>query len=177
MMQALQETLQTQLSQYFIRLESFRDEITIILAPEKLLLLVEELKQQPELQFIQLTDITAVDYGLAASPRFAVVYHLYSLARRQAIRLKVLLPDVIHSDHLPELPSLTGVWQAANWLERETYDMFGIRFTGHPNLTRILMTPSMQGYPLRKDFPLHGPPEWPVATGFKQRINKNHEPS
>jgi NADH-quinone oxidoreductase subunit C len=91
--------------------------------------------------------VTAVDY-LGSVPRFEVVYHLYSSSRNHRLRLKVRVPE-----DAPRVPSVTSVWRGANWLERETYDMYGIRFDGHPNLTRIYLYPEFEGHPLRKDYP------------------------
>ena len=88
---------------------------------------------------------------LPSEPRFEVIYHLHSLERNQRLRLKCLVSGVN-----PEIDSATGVWRAANWYEREVYDMFGITFRNHPNLTRILMPIDWEGYPLRKDYPVHG---------------------
>lgn len=102
--------------------------------------------------FNLLTDVTAIDWGVEASPRFSGVYHLYSLKTHQTLRIVTACKDDVD----PALPSLVGLWPAANWHERETYDMFGIRFDGHPDLRRILMWDAFAHYPLRKDFPLAG---------------------
>jgi len=100
--------------------------------------------------FRLLLDITAVD-RMGERPRFEVVYHLYHLELSDWLRLKVRVDS-----ERPELPSVTGIFPAANWPERECYDMFGIRFTGHPDLRRILMPDDWEGHPLRKDYPLPG---------------------
>ena len=105
-----------------------------------------------ELGFDMLVDATAIDWAEGASPRFTVVHHLFSTTTHAYLRLAVNCPD----DAAPEVPSATGVWAAANWHERETYDMFGIRFTGHPDLRRILMWDEYPHFPLRKEFPLAG---------------------
>ena len=86
-----------------------------------------------------------------AEPRFEVVYHLHSIEKNQRLRLKCRL-----SGANPEIDSATGVWRGANWYEREVFDMFGIGFRNHPNLVRILMPIDWEGYPLRKDYPVHG---------------------
>jgi NADH-quinone oxidoreductase subunit C len=96
-----------------------------------------------------LVDITAVDYAVR-KPRFTLVYHLLSLPFNRRLRLKVSVED---GD--PVLDSLTPWWGSANWLEREVWDMFGIRFRGHPDLKRILMYEEFEGHPLRKDYPIH----------------------
>jgi NADH-quinone oxidoreductase subunit C len=106
------------------------------------------LRDDPALAFNLLADLTAVDY-LGRTPRFEVVYHLYALALGHRLRVKI---PVGEDD--PRVPSLTGLWKGANWLEREVWDMFGIRFDGHPDLRRILMYPEFEGHPLRKDYPV-----------------------
>jgi len=86
-----------------------------------------------------------------AEPRFEVIYHLHSLARNQRLRLKCWV-----SGSKPEIDSVCSVWRSANWYEREVFDMFGVSFRNHPNLTRILMPLDWEGHPLRKDYPVHG---------------------
>jgi NADH-quinone oxidoreductase subunit C len=106
------------------------------------------LRDDEELAFAFLENLCGVDY-LGRTPRFEVVYHLLSMTHRQRICLKVGVPDTnLH------LPTLTGVWQTANYQEREAYDMFGFIFDGHPNLERILMPDDWNGHPQRKDVPL-----------------------
>jgi NADH-quinone oxidoreductase subunit C len=107
------------------------------------------LRDDPELRFDLLADLTAVDY-LGRSPRFEVVYQLQSIAQHHRLRLKILVDDPE-----PVVPTASGVWKSALWAEREAFDMFGIRFAGHPDLRRILMYPEFQGHPLRKDYPLN----------------------
>jgi len=124
-------------------------ELTVEIAPEKLVEACHFLKH--ELQFERLSSVTAVD-RYPSEPRFEVVYHLQSIARRERVRLKCLL----RSDH-PEIDSATVVWRSANWFEREVFDMFGIHFRNHPDLRRILMPDDWDGHPLRKDYPIAGP--------------------
>jgi len=121
---------------------------TAIIRPEFLTQIIDFLKKDSRLQFDVLVDITAVDYA-ERKPRFTVVYHLLSLPFNRRLRLKVSVED---GD--PVLDSLTPWWGAANWLEREVWDMFGIRFRGHPDLKRILMYEEFEGHPLRKDYPI-----------------------
>jgi len=104
-------------------------------------------------QFDYCSDVTAVDWPTRAGARFDVVYCLYSTSRRVRVRMKTRAADG------DAVPSVSGVWAAANWLEREAFDMFGIRFEGHPDLRRILMPEEWQGHPQRKDYPLEGPGE------------------
>jgi len=102
--------------------------------------------------FDMLVDLTAIDWAEGASPRFTVVYHLFSTVRHDYIRVAADCPD----DSAPVVPSVTALWPGANWHEREVYDMFGIRFDGHPDLRRILMWDGYPYHPLRKEFPLAG---------------------
>ena len=110
------------------------------------------LRDDPELHFDMLTDLTAVDL-LPAEPRFAVVYHLYSTQKKHRIRLRV----PVEEDE-PSVDSLRPVWRGVEWFEREVWDMYGVKFNGHPDLRRILMWEGYPHYPLRKDFPLEGKP-------------------
>jgi NADH-quinone oxidoreductase subunit C len=107
------------------------------------------LRDDPELAFDLLADVTAVDY-LGRTPRYEVVYQLQSIAKHHRLRVKVAVdgPD-------PVVPSAVSIWKSAQWGEREVFDMFGIGFAGHPDLRRILMYPEFQGHPLRKDYPLN----------------------
>jgi NADH-quinone oxidoreductase subunit C len=107
---------------------------------------------QAELGYDFLADLTAIDSGIDASPRFTVVYHLYSTAAHSYVRVATTCPD----DAAPEVRSVVRLWPGANWHEREVYDMFGIKFSGHPDLRRILMWDGYPYFPLRKEFPLAG---------------------
>ena len=130
-----------------------RGEMTIEVRPEIIVEVCRALRDDKNLQYNFLADITAVDW-LEREPRYDVVYHLLSLATYAVVRLKVRVGDEDTPD--PELPTVTGVWPAADWYEREMYDLFGVRFSGHPNQTRILMPEDWVGHPLRKDYPLTG---------------------
>jgi NADH-quinone oxidoreductase subunit C len=123
-------------------------ETTLIADPAQIVELCRHLKDSEK--YIRLSAVTAVDWH-PAEPRFEVVYHLHSLDRNLRLRVKCRL-----SGSNPEIDSVTGVWRAANWYEREVYDMFGVTFRNHPNLVRILMPTDWEGYPLRKDYPVHG---------------------
>jgi NADH-quinone oxidoreductase subunit C len=105
-----------------------------------------------EFAFDMLVDVTAIDWAEGVSPRFTVVYHLLSTTRHTYIRVATDCPN----DLEPAVPSVVGLFPAANWHERETFDMFGIQFTGHPDLRRILMWDGYPYFPLRKEFPLAG---------------------
>ncbi len=105
------------------------------------------LRDDAELEFEMLSDLTAVDL-LGEEPRFEVVYHLYSLSRSHRVRIKARVPE----DDC-QIDTLVEVWPVANWLEREVWDMYGIRFRGHPDLRRLLLYEEFEGHPLRKDYP------------------------
>jgi len=119
-----------------------------VIRPEILTQVMAFLRDDPRLLFNLLVDITAVDY-LGRNPRFDVVYHLLSIPFKRRLRIKVRVED-----GEPTVDSLTPLWGNANWLEREVWDMYGIRFTGHPDLKRILLYEEFQGHPLRKDYPI-----------------------
>ena len=125
-----------------------RNEPTLWIAPARIVETCRYLKDQQ--RFIRLSAITAVDW-LPADPRFEVVYLLHSLDRNLRLRLKCWVAESECG-----IDSVTEVWRAANWYEREVFDMFGITFRGHPDLRRILMPSDWEGHPLRKDFPVHG---------------------
>ena len=127
-----------------------RGETTVVLARRDLIRICEFLAQDQSLAFTFLSDITAVDL-FPMEPRFEVNYQLLSMQRRERVRIKVRLSG---ADAV--LPSVVGIWPTANWLEREIFDLFGIRFEGHPGLTRILMPDDWEGHPMRKDYPVEG---------------------
>ena len=105
------------------------------------------LRDTPGLEFDMLVDVTAVDY-LGQSPRFEVVYHLLSLPHSRRLRVKARLDEA-----QAEIDTIVPIWPGANWMEREVWDMYGIRFRGHPDLRRILLYEEFEGHPLRKDYP------------------------
>lgn len=134
--------------------ENFRGEPTFIVAPQKLVEVCQFLRDTEGLEYKFLADIAGVDYYTPEDPdpepgRFAVCYHLLSMRWVNRIRLKVYW-----SEGDDPIPSVTGVWKSANWEEREAHDMFGIPFSGHPDLRRLLMPEDWQGFPQRKDYPL-----------------------
>ncbi|MBK7800770.1 MAG: NADH-quinone oxidoreductase subunit C [Saprospiraceae bacterium] len=113
---------------------------------------VHFLFKDPALEFNFLTDICGVHYPDDADRELAVVYHIQSMRHNTRMRLKVFVPIT-----KPEVPSLTGIYASANWMERETYDFYGVQFLGHPDLRRILNMDEMVDFPLRKEFPLEDP--------------------
>ena len=125
---------------------------TIIVPADRLIEAATFLRDDPESAFDFCSDVTASDYPHRPQ-RFDVIYCLYSTRHRHRVRLKV------HAAEDQPVPSVTGLWPAANWLEREVYDLFGVNFTGHPDRRRILMPEDWQGHPQRKDYPLEGPGE------------------
>lgn len=134
--------------------------LTIIIKPEYILQLASELKENENTKIDMLLDITAIDW-YKKKPRFEVVYNLYSNKFKSRLFIKVPV-----SEYQPEVQSLTSIWESANWYERETYDMYGIKFQNHPNLRRFYMPEDFVAtdtgeplFPLRKDFPLMGIPD------------------
>jgi NADH-quinone oxidoreductase subunit C len=126
-------------------------ETTVVVPREHIVAACQFLKTSPETQFNFLSDICGADRGVEEEPRFEVNYHLFSTTKHHRVRLKVVLnEDDIHVD------TVTTVWKTANWHERETFDLFGVIFDGHPDLRRILLPDDWQGHALRKDFPLRG---------------------
>jgi len=123
-------------------------ETTLIADPAKIVDLCRYLKDTEK--YIRLSAVTAVDWH-PANPRFEVVYHLHSLEPFRRLRVKSKV-----GGEKPEIESVYSVWRSADWYEREIWDMFGIHFTNHPNLQRILMPTDWEGHPLRKDYPVHG---------------------
>jgi NADH-quinone oxidoreductase subunit C len=125
-----------------------RNELTLDIAPPKIASICGFLKYDQT--FVRLSSVTAVD-RYPAEPRFEVVYHLHAVDRNERIRLKC---RVRGED--PVIESVTSVWRAANWYEREVFDLFGIHFLNHPDLRRIMMPDDWEGHPLRKDYPIAG---------------------
>ena len=140
-----------------------RDECTVVCKKGRVAELLTYLRDDPDLAFDRLNDVTAVDYseypGCEAAPRFGVVYHLYSHVHHHRFRLRAQVDEAEC-----RIASACSVWKGAEWPEREAYDMFGIRFEGHPDLRRILMPVNFQHYPLRKDYPVQGTGERDVLA-------------
>jgi len=128
----------------------FRGERTLVVARGQLRRVAELLAGAPDLAFNYLSDVTGVD-RFPVQPRFELNYHLLSIPNRSVLRIRVRLDG---SD--PVVPTVTTIWPTANWHEREIYDLFGVRFEGHPDLRRIVMPEDWEGHPLRKDYPVEG---------------------
>jgi NADH-quinone oxidoreductase subunit C len=124
-----------------------RGDATALVAAERLPEVLALLRDDPDLAFEMLSDVTCVDH-LGEDPRFELVYHLYSVAKNHRVRLKARVPEAA-----PEAPSAVPLYPSADWLEREVYDLYGIRFRGHPDLRRLLLYDGFEGHPLRKDYP------------------------
>ncbi len=127
-----------------------REEMTIYVTREAIREACALLRDDTTCPFNYLSDITCVDW-LPSEPRFEVIYHLFSIPNKERVRLKVKL-----NGDAPALDSVTSVWPSANYAEREVFDLFGIRFNGHPYLRRLLMPEDWEGHPLRKDYPVEG---------------------
>ena len=145
----LAKTADTLLASRVVSRTEAHGELTIVVAADEIVDVLTRLRDDPECQFEVLIDICGVDYPERAR-RFDVVYHLLSMRKNQRIRVK------IEADADTPVPTVIDVFPAANWYERETYDMYGILFAGHPDLRRLLTDYGFQGHPLRKDFPLTG---------------------
>ena len=179
----LAAALQARYPESLVQHDAWTDEVVLEVAPEALRQVASSLKSEAQFDFAQLTDVCGVDYlafgddewatreatsrgysrGVKrydgrldpdqASPRrFAAVYHLLSLGRNQRLRLRVWLADT----QFPVVDSVQDIWPAANWFEREAFDLYGIHFAGHPDLRRILTDYGFVGHPFRKDFPISG---------------------
>jgi NADH-quinone oxidoreductase subunit C len=156
-LEALEAALSNALGDYVQDLTIALDELTIVIKAADYLSAMRVLRDHSDLQFEELIDLCGVDYstygdGAWDGPRFAVVSHLLSMTHNWRLRVRVFAPD----DEVPLVASLTDIWSAANWYEREAFDFFGILFDGHNDLRRILTDYGFIGHPFRKDFPVTG---------------------
>jgi len=143
--------LQRERADWITEIIEAHKEVTAIVPAQHIVDVCAALKAGEDSRFDFLADLCGADLGVEEEPRFEVNYHLFSTTKHHRLRLKVRLPESnVH------VPTVTGVWRTANWHERETFDLFGIIFDGHPDLRRILLPDDWQGYSLRKDFPLRG---------------------
>ena len=156
----LAQVLHDALGERIVRVTEALGEVTLVIKATGMFEAMTALRDRPELHFEQLIDLCGVDYsaygdGAASSDqhaRFAVVFHLLSIAHNRRLRVRVFASD----DEMPVVDSVIGVWPSANWFEREAFDLYGIIFAGHPDLRRILTDYGFIGHPFRKDFPLSG---------------------
>jgi len=150
---AILAELQRRFGDAIVEIHDHRDDHTAVVERDALLAVLAHCRDDAALAFDVLMDLTAVDYlkfpGREDGPRFEIVYHLYSITHNHRLRLKVRVDEDDAS-----VPSVVALWPIANWLEREAWDMFGVRFEGHPDLRRLLMYEEFVGHPLRKDYPI-----------------------
>ncbi len=156
-LQTLSSHIQAVLGSAVLSCEEALGEVTLVLRPERYLEAAQVLRDDAKLKFEQCVDLCGVDYseygdGAWDGQRFAVVVHLLSVSHNWRLRLRVFCPD----DALPVVASITGLWPAAGWYEREAFDLYGIVFEGHADLRRILTDYGFVGHPFRKDFPISG---------------------
>lgn len=142
--------LQEKFPNSVLGVKTFRGETTVTVSKGEIVEICRFLYSDPDLQFEMLTDLCGVDY-FPEHPRFEVVYLLHSMKNMERLRLKTKVGEN------ESILSVESVWKAANWLEREVYDLFGIHFVNHPDLRRILLWDGFHGHPLRKDYPVEGP--------------------
>ena len=177
MSQKALERLKGRFGDDVLETHAFRGDETAVLARSTLVAACRFLRDDAELELSMLTDITAVDL-LPQKPRFEVVYQLYSIRRRHRLRLKIRVPE-----EDPVVDSASELWRNADWLEREIWDLYGIRFRGHPDLRRILLYEEFEGHPLRKDYvkekrqPLVRRPEPEIAEALAQRGRARPQPT
>jgi NADH-quinone oxidoreductase subunit C len=146
-------TLQREVAGSVTHISYYLGDWTVVVPVAQLLAVARHLRDGADGAFDFCSDVTATDWPPRAEGRFDVIYCLYSTRHRHRVRVKVKVGET------QPVPSVTEIWPAANWLEREVYDMFGVNFTGHPDRRRILMPDDWQGFPQRKDYPLEGPGE------------------
>lgn len=149
-MHPIAEKIKERFPDDFVEAREYRGQLSVIVKKDRIVEICRFLHDDPELAFDHITDVTAVDYP-NDEERFEVVYHFYSIPKNHRIRLKARVREEDCA-----IDSVTGIWQGANFMEREVYDLMGIRFNGHPDLRRILLTDDFEGHPLRKDYPVEG---------------------
>jgi NADH-quinone oxidoreductase subunit C len=153
----LREELESRLGEQLVSVEERLGEVTIVVRAADMQEVLVRVRDAEGLKFAQMSDLCGMDYseygdGGWSGKRFAVVYHLLSIVHNRRLRVRVFAEE----DDFPVLTSVVGIWPGANWFEREAFDLFGIIFTGHPDLRRILTDYGFVGNPFRKDFPLSG---------------------
>lgn len=144
----LVEKLRQQFDGAVVEAQVFLDQLSIRIDPARVVEVCDYLKRQTTTAFDYLSDLTCVHYPLRTEAPFEIVYNLFSISRNERVRLKAGIQEGDGID------SVTSVWPSANWMEREVFDLFGVKFRNHPDLRRILLPPDWQGHPLRKDYPL-----------------------
>ena len=152
--EALAEALPVMLASHGVEMSAAIDEVVCRVPADHLVDVCRQLKDDPGLAFDYLRLLTVVDY-VEQDGEFEIVYHLYSLGRHHKMMLKTRVPE-----RRPAVPSVTGVWRGADWYEREMHDLFGVNFTGHPNLAPLVLPDDFEGFPGRKSYPLNDYDEW-----------------
>lgn len=148
----VREFLKKNFEEAIVREDNFRNQQSFYIKREYLYDICRALKTEPELEFVFLSDICSLDWlgdVEEKEGRFEVIYNLYSLKSKYRLLLKVRLPE-----NEPTIDTVTTIWQGANWMEREVFDLMGITFVGHPDMRKIVTPDELEGYPLRKDYPL-----------------------
>ncbi|NNM95382.1 MAG: NADH-quinone oxidoreductase subunit C [Bacteroidia bacterium] len=148
----VEKKLRDRFPQDIVSAEMMRDFPVITVKKDKIIDVVKFLYDDPELQFRFLTDLCGIHFPDNAGQELGVIYHLHNMQKNRRLRLRIFF-----GTNEATVPTLTTVFSGANWMERETYDFYGITFKGHPNLKRILNVDDMVGFPLRKEFPLEDP--------------------
>jgi NADH-quinone oxidoreductase subunit C len=165
---SLAEKLREVFPEEVVGIKEFRGQTGVTLKKDRIIEIARYLKDTHDFDFDYLRDLCGVDHMGRKNPRFEVVYQLYSIRLKHALRLNVQV-----SEDKPSIETVTGVWRGADWHERECYDMFGIVFNGHPDLRRVLLPEDWEGFPLRKDYPTAGPEEeW---RGYQEVLSKAEE--
>jgi NADH-quinone oxidoreductase subunit C len=167
---ALRDRLRAEFPDEILCSYSNQGQMAVVVRPGHIIEILRWLRDTPDLRMNHLRSLCGVDNVRRKDPglsRFEVVYNLYSISLRHEIRVRAEV-----GDKDPAIDSVVELWPGANWLERETYDLFGIRFNSHPDLRRVLLPDDWVGHPLRKDYPLKGKEEWAGMTELLEKIKE-----
>ena len=167
---AIADRLRAEFPDEFLHSVSSQGQTAVVIRPGRIVAILRWLRDTDDLRMNHLRALCGVDNLRRKEPdlsRFEVVYNLYSIPLRHEIRLRAEVGDTD-----PAIDSVVGLWSGANWLERETFDLLGIRFNGHPDLRRVLLPEDWKGHPLRKEYPLKGKEEWIGITELQEKIKE-----
>lgn len=167
---AIVDRLRAEFGDEILQSYTNQGQVAVIIRPGRIVDILRWLRDGDDLRFDHLRSLCGVDNSRRKEPglsRFEVVYNLYSIPRRHELRLRAEVGDTD-----PAIDSVVSLWSGANWLERETYDLMGIRFNHHPDLRRVLLPEDWQGHPLRKEYPLRGKEEWVGITNLLAKIKE-----
>ena len=167
---AIAKRLQAEFPEEVLQCYTNQGQTAVVIRPGRIVAMLQWLRESDDLRMDHLRSLCGVDNGRRKDPglsRFEVVYNLYSIPRRHELRLRAEV-----GDQDPAIDSVVALWPGANWLERETYDLMGIRFNNHPDLRRVLLPDDWQGHPLRKEYPLKGKEEWAGMTALLSKIKE-----